>query len=228
MRYTNINPVLTTEILERAGFNFDGYYYVNPDIQLRFNVEGEGFKPSFVDPTAPRFNTVIKTYSDLIRVMHNMLQYYIGTKMSTKQFTSDREAQEYVVRILHQYYGFDKELNFMLQFAPGGFIPIANNEYTYTLLDGRVNDFELEWKLPSDENLRITKFQTHPQCVSYPYLLRIIQCEFPEINDMDVMPVILEVKYIRDDGYTPFFGAGIPTIPLDVKKNAEQTEKVAE
>jgi hypothetical protein len=213
MKYKEINPVLTTEMLKSCGFIFDGFYYVNPDCVIRFNPEGDGFKPSYTEEGAPRFQVVIKTYSELIKLMHSALQLFLQKQVMNKNFTTDREAQEFVVMELHRYYSFDKELNFSIQFAPGGIMPMANNEYTYSLLDGDIRNFTMFWKLTPDEvEFRQLEFQTNPQCVSYPFLLQLIVAENPELRESETIPIISEVQLHSNDGYVPFFGVGIPKL----------------
>lgn len=213
MKYMQINPALDTDVLRRAGFAFDGYYYNNPNCPIQFHKTDEGYFPSFTDPNGPPVERVgIKDYSALIRIMANALPIKIGKLMQAK-YANQQQANEVLNQKIREYWSFDPELQFTILGGPQGMQIIPNNEYSFSLLNGEILEFDVRYQQVIDKvdqpEAHIT-IETNPQCICWNYICAVLT----EVLGKDADFRVLYVNVVEPESkiLVPFFGAGMPRV----------------
>lgn len=220
MLYKNLNPILNSDIIEKAGFTFDGYYYVNPKCPVRLNKVESGYAVSFIDPAAPQINDSINNYCELISLMTQTLQMVIEKELEGKNFTDAKEQLSFIGTVVKNYLKFDKSLNFIVVNSPAGLQIRPNNEYTYTIVSGDIRKFKVNYKISHtaaiDETDAVEEntidLEVSAQCISWPFLMDCISESHEGFNKETDKLTIVSVTLINEDKEIPFFGMGIPTI----------------
>lgn len=217
MKYTQINPELNTQVLQKSGFVFDGYYYVNENCPIQLRKVDGGYSPSFKDPSGPKIdkNVVIKDYSNLISVMLSVLPIHLGKMMQKYAKFNDGEAK--VQEELRKYWQFDNDISFTIIANPKGMQSIPQNEYTFSLVNGGILAFHVRYQeVKHDENGNKIDceeqeliLEANPQCICYNYVAYILSSEL-HINDFKVIYISFEEP--ENKILIPFFGTGIPRI----------------
>lgn len=214
MKYLNLNPELTTELVEKCGFNFDGYYYVSEKCGARLlkNDDG-GFDVSFVDPAAPQIDLKVKNYAELVTFMARAVSQYIETEYDKVKatMTDPQETQRFIANKVKEFYSFDQHISMALQFSARGLAIIPNNEYTFSITNNAFNKFKVYCiEHPENEEngeIRKVEFEVEiaPQCISWPFLVEAAK----DYTDEGYKLSIESVKFLQDDKEIPFFGLGI-------------------
>lgn len=219
MLYKNLNPTLNSDLLDKVGFKFDGYYYVNPLCALRLNSNNGAYSVSFEDPAAPQINQTISTYCELIELMLNTIHFTIDKAATGKNFVSPEEQVKFVAEVIKKYFAFDKNLNFCMMAGPAGMQLLPNNEYTYSVTNGGIKNFKVYYEVihPNavDESEALERgeieLEIAAQCISWPFLMKFIPTEIEGFSEGDKIKIV-KVRLVADDKEIPFFGMGIPTI----------------
>lgn len=214
MLFKDLNKVLDSEILSKAGFNFDGYYYINPSCPIKLNSAEGGFMANFIDESAPQLNQTISTYSELISMMVRTLNFTIEKGIANRQFANPNEQVNAMAEIVKRYFAFDVNINLVLLASPMGVQVNPNNEYTFTLVNGDIKQVKVyyEWVTPQQVNSDTIELEVAAQCISWPFLMKVIKKELTEFNNDTDKLGITKVVLINEDQEIPFFGMGIPTI----------------
>lgn len=220
MLYKNLNPILNSDIIEKAGFVFDGYYYVNPQCPVKLNKVESGYAVTFIDPAGPQINETINNYCELISLMTQSLQMVIEKELQGKTFTDAKEQLSFIGTVVKNYLKFDKSLNFIVMNSPAGLQIRPNNEYTYTVVSGDIRNFKVNYEIvhtaATDESDALSKhtieIEVSAQCISWPFLMDCITDSHEGFNKESDKLTITSVTLINEDKEIPFFGMGIPTI----------------
>lgn len=213
MIYNNLIKDLTTEDLANAGFQFDGYYYINPKCIVKLNACEEGFMVNLKDDDATPSNQTIKTYQELLAIMINSLNYTIGVSVADKQFTSANEQASEMAAIVKNYMSFDPNINILMTITPNGLEMTPNNEYTFSMANGGIKKFKICYKLNTAESpMGLMILNIAPQCISWPFVMKLLMEELNWTADSGVKFEVESIKIIDNGNEIPFFGTGIPTI----------------
>lgn len=219
MLYKNLNPILNSDIIEKAGFAFDGYYYVNPQCPVKLNKVESGYAITFIDPAGPQINETINSYCDLISLMTQSLQMVIEKELQGKGFADAKEQLSFIGTVVKNYLKFDKSLNFIVMRSPAGLQIRPNNEYTFTIASGDIRKFRVNYNIAHttiDETNALSnhsmEIEVSAQCISWPFLMDCISESHEGFNKESDELTIVSVTLINEDKEIPFFGMGIPTI----------------
>lgn len=219
MLYKNLNPILNSDIIEKAGFAFDGYYYVNPQCPVKLNKVESGYAITFIDPAGPQINETINSYCDLISLMTQSLQMVIEKELQGKEFADAKDQLSFIGTVVKNYLKFDKSLNFIVMRTPAGLQISPNNEYTFTIASGDIRKFRVNYNIAHttiDETDALSnhsmEIEVSAQCISWPFLMDCISESHEGFNKESDKLTIVSVTLINEDKEIPFFGMGIPTI----------------
>lgn len=208
MTIRDLNKPLTSDLMEKCGFVFDGYYYVSCFCPVKFNKVDGGFTPS-VDANLPQLQSmVISSYSEFLRMIASAMELYLRKKLTGMNFISKESELKFISESIKDYWKFDKELQFAMAITPVGIQLVPVNEYTFSLMEGLIRKFIVYWKYADSDEVHNTEFECHPQCICKEYLTSVI------FNDAgsDKSIVIGGVDIFNSDSnsYENFFGVGIP------------------
>jgi hypothetical protein len=214
MLFKNVNPTLNSDLLAKAGFNFDGYYYVNPSCPVRLNKVEAGYAISFIDPNGPPIEDTISNYCDLIALMMKTVQQVIQVQSVGKTFANTQEQVQFIADVVKKYFKFDKHINLVILHSPMGLQIIPNNEYTYTVINGDIRNFKVyyEWQSGEVVSKNSIELEISAQCISWPFLMTFITKSLEGFNKESDKLTITGVYMINEGAEIPFYGMGIPTV----------------
>lgn len=207
-----INQELTREFLQSHGIQFDGAYWVNPNLPFRLqasNVEGTWMVTIPELPVGAHQPAPIKNYSELLKLMLGTLQYFINKKKQLSQPTNPQEEIQLTVNCIGEVFGFDKNLVFGMNITPMGAQIFPGNEYTHTAITGNEEEFVV---LYTDRG-KGEKFECSysPECISKSFLTELISKHIgKKVEDINVT----SVHKMNGNALEAFFGAG-----LNIPKN---------
>lgn len=211
MIFKNLNPELTSELLDKCGFKFDGYYYISEIHPVKFNKGEKGFNPS-VDANLPQMKSMeVMTYSEFLRILQATMQVYLMESMNGKNFLNPESQVKYAAECIKKYWAFDENLNFMMIINPqmGGIQLTPGNEYTHTMMSGMIREFVVRTRPNESGEYEQFELEIDPACISWPFLITYL-------NDTVGLEKEIDHVYLKDktekgeDLLIPFFGCGLP------------------
>jgi hypothetical protein len=110
---------------------------------------------------------------------------------------------------VHDWFGNDKDLQFIVVANPQGIAVIPNDEYTFSVVNGSIHKFIVRYDMNGTQMDDVT-IECSPQCISWPFMINYIK-EVREIPEEDNLKIV-NCKIITDNTENPFFGIGIPKV----------------
>lgn len=215
MKYVNYNPELNSDLLESAGFHFDGYYWHHEGFGANLVIKegGYGIEVEGVDKQVTQGFT-LKNYSDLFRQMLQLLPKAIDKVIGDGKFLTSAVMQKAVVDKVNELFKFDEDVEIFLAFHPNGLQVRPHNEYTFSLASGRIERFKIEYTIESTGEMCVGLLECDPNCICYNYLIEFAAKEsVAKLSDIRIKSCSIYVP--SPDGRQvelPFFGTGIPKI----------------
>ena len=138
MKYNNINPTLTSELLESLGFRFDGYYYSDNLHPIQFLKTEEGFEVHLKTPGEMQ-HPLVKDYSDFIKSLLAPMQLYLQARMQIEDQSGNQQVNPQILaEWIADYWHFDEDINFQINVSQGGVGVSPIGPYTISLIMGGI------------------------------------------------------------------------------------------
>lgn len=168
MKYNNINPILTGELLESLGFHFDGYYYsdnLHPTMYLKVD---NGFEVHLKTPGELQ-HPFIKDYSGFIRTLLAPMQLYIqGMMRADNPVGVSQINPEVIASWIADYWHFDEDINFQITISQGGVGVSPVGTYTTSLIMGGIEKRSLP--IITDSGVMELVVESNPSVLTIDYL----------------------------------------------------------
>lgn len=193
---------LNAEILENQfGFIYDGAYWVKypTPIKLSGTEDGkylvtiDGASIGDISPDPIEFN------SDLLKLLIGLLPSYMQARGRAEQVT--QMTPEQVTQWMAEYLSVpDERIKLAINLGPHGAAISPGNEFTFTMVQGVTCEFEVTYKTKDGQLIKDTIFY-HPVVISTNFLMTLFGDDVESIESVKVNN--------GDDGWSPFFGAGM-------------------
>lgn len=216
MKYTNLNPQLSPEVLEAAGFVFDGYYRVHqvaPIKLLASEVEGEYEVYLEGIPTPPDRRLKVYNYHSLVACMQSVSQFYIDSQVKQAvQADPNLDVLRFMADLLSRYWAADPDIQFAIKVHPQGAIAVTpNNEYTLAIISGDIKKFTIDCYEAGDITTKKSlNIEACPMAMSLSYACQVAR----EVGGFSLPIIDSVIIYVMDEvigDLTPrlFFGVGM-------------------
>lgn len=168
MKYNNINPILTGELLESLGFHFDGYYYSDNLHPTQYLKVDNGFEVHLKTPGEIQ-HPLIMDYSGFIRTLLSPMQLYIqGMMKADNQLGESQINPELIASWIADYWNFDEDINFQITISQGGVGVSPVGSYTTSLLMGGIEKRSVS--IITNEGLMELIVESNPSVLTIDYL----------------------------------------------------------
>lgn len=184
MKYTNINPILTSELLESLGFLFDGYYYSDNLHPTQYLKVEDGFEVHLKTP-GEIHHPLIKDYSEFIKTLLSPMQLYLEARMQVENPSDGSQfSPEKLASWIADYWHFDEDINFKINISQGGVGVSPLGPYTESLILGGIEKRSVS--IITSSGIMELVIESNPSVLTLDYILdvakSVLNCDQVDIT----------------------------------------------